>query len=75
MAPLVGRPTLAQVTISQFVGLSPTLGSVLIAQNLEPASNSVSPSLWLRLTRLLSLSKKINIKKNFLKKIDWLTWS
>ena len=37
--------TSAQVMISWFVGLSPTSGSVLTAQSLEPASDSVSPSL------------------------------
>ena len=37
--------TSAQVMISQFVGLSPTSGSVLTAQSLEPALDSVSPSL------------------------------
>uniref|UniRef100_A0A673VPJ4 Phospholipase A and acyltransferase 5 n=1 Tax=Suricata suricatta TaxID=37032 RepID=A0A673VPJ4_SURSU len=31
--------------ILQFLGLSPTSGSMLTAQNLEPASDSVSPSL------------------------------
>ena len=42
----VGKhPTSAQVMISQFVGLSPTSGSVRTAQGLEPASDSVSPSL------------------------------
>ena len=35
---------LAQVTISPFMSSSPTSGSVLIAQSLEPASDSVSPS-------------------------------
>ena len=40
----VKRPTSAQVKISQFVSLSPALGSVLTAQSLEPASESVSPS-------------------------------
>ena len=38
----VKRPTLAQVTISQSVSLSPT---VLTAQSLEPVSDSVSPPL------------------------------
>ena len=37
--------TSAQVMISQFVGLSPMSGSVLMAQSLEPDSDSVSPSL------------------------------
>ena len=41
----VERPTLAQVMISQFVSSSPTSGSVLTAQSLKPASDSVSPSL------------------------------
>ena len=34
--------TLAQVMISQLVGSSPALGSVLTAQSLEPVSDSVS---------------------------------
>ena len=34
----------AQVMISWFVGSSPTSGSVLTAQSLEPVSDSVSPS-------------------------------
>ena len=45
MTQLVKRPTSAQVTISQFVGSSPALGSVLTAQSLDPASDSVSVSL------------------------------
>ena len=45
VAQLVKRPTSAQVTISQSVGSSPTSGSVLTAQSLEPVSDSVSPSL------------------------------
>ena len=49
-------PTSAQVTISQFVGLSPTSGSVLTAQSLEPASESVSISLCPSPTHALSLS-------------------
>ena len=57
----VKRPTLAQVMISQFVSSIPALGSVLPAQSLEPASDSVSPSLSaphrLALSLSLSLSK------------------
>ena len=45
MAQLVTCPTSAQVMVSQFVGLSPATGNVLTAQSLEPASDSVSPSL------------------------------
>ena len=45
VAQLVKGPTLVQVIISQFVGSSPTWGSVLTTQSLEPALDSVSPSL------------------------------
>ena len=43
VAQSVERPASAQVMISQFVGSSPASGSVLMAQSLEPASDSVSP--------------------------------
>ena len=62
MAQLVKHPTSAQVMISWFVSLSPALGSVLTAQSLEPAldSVSVSPSLFVppQLTLCLSLKDK-----------------
>ena len=45
MAQSVKRPTSVQVMISWSVSLSPASGSVLAAQGLEPASDSVSPSL------------------------------
>ena len=45
VAQLVKHPTSAQVMISQSMSLSPTLGSVLATQSLEPVSDSVSPSL------------------------------
>ena len=61
MAQSVKCPTSAQIMILQFVGLSPTLGSVLTTQSLELASDSVSPSLSapspLELARVLSLLK------------------
>ena len=41
----VKRPTSAQVMISRSVSSSPASGSGLMAQSLEPASDSVSPSL------------------------------
>ena len=44
VAQSVKHPTLAQVVILQFVGLSPASGSVLTTQSLEPASDSVSRS-------------------------------
>ena len=76
MAQSVKRSTSAQGMISQFTSSSPTSGSVLTAQSLEPASDSVSPSLSLplpcsMLCFSLSLRKKIkiNIKKIFLK--EW----
>ena len=63
--------TSAQVTISWFVSSSPASGSVLMAQSLEPASDSVSPSLsappLLVLCLSLSLKNKETFKKIFLK--------
>ena len=44
VAQSVEHPTSAQVMISRFVSSSPTSGSVLTAQSLEPALDSVSPS-------------------------------
>ena len=59
VAQSIRHPTLAQVMISEFVSLSPTLGSVLTAQSLEPASDSLSPSLSAPLpAHVLSLSQK-----------------
>ena len=61
VAQWVKCPTSAQVTISRFVGLSLMSGSVLTAQSLEPASDSVSPSLPLLHLCSVSLSlSKIN---------------
>ena len=57
VAQSVERPTSAQVMISWFVGSSPMSGSVLTAQSLEPASDSVSPSLSASSLFALSLSK------------------
>ena len=62
MAQLVKHLTSVQVMISQFVSLSPVLGSVLTAQSLEPASDSVSPSLSAPPPLMLSLSLKNKIK-------------
>ena len=47
--------------ISQFMSSSPVSGSVLIAQSLEPASDSVSPSL----SASLSLKNKLKKKKKY----------
>ena len=62
VAQSVERPTSAQVMISHFVSSSPMLGSMLTAQRLEPASDSVSPSLSLcpsyTHTHTLSLKNK-----------------
>ena len=62
MAQLVKCLILAQVMISQFVGSSPVSDSVLTAQSLEPASDSVSSSLSAPspLALYLSLSQKNN---------------
>ena len=54
--------TLAQVLISQFVSLSPALGSELRAQCLEPASDSVSPLLSAPPKLMLCLSLSLNNK-------------
>ena len=69
------RPPSAQAMISRFMSSSPASGSVLTAQGLDPALDSLSPSLsvppllafFLSLT--LSLSK-INIKKIVLNKLN-----
>ena len=45
MAQSLKRPTLAQVMISRSVSSSPASGSVLTAHSLEPAWDSVCPSL------------------------------
>ena len=58
MAQLVKGLILAQVMISQYMGSSPVSGSVLIAQSLEPVSDSVSPSLSSAPQLVLSLSLK-----------------
>ena len=65
MAQSVKGPTSAQVMILWFVGLSPTSGSVLTAQSLELASDSVFPSLSAPplLMLCVSLSNIINIFK------------
>ena len=66
MAQLVKCLTSAQVMISQSVGLNPASGSVLTAQSLEPASDSVSLSLSSPTTHTLCLFlSKLN--KTFLK--------
>ena len=60
MAQSVKYPTLAQVMMSQFVSLSPTSGSVLTAQSLEPA---VSPSLYAHPLLALSLAVSLSLSK------------
>ena len=58
MAQSVKCPTLAQVMISRFVSSSPTSGSVLTAQSLEPTLDSVSSSLSAPPQLMLCLSLK-----------------
>ena len=68
--------TSAQVMISQFVSSIPTSGSVLTAQSLEPASDSVSPSLSAPSpahTLSLSLSQNKTLKKIFLSREKLIT--
>ena len=70
MAQSVEPPISAQVMISQFVSSSPVSGSVLKAQSLEPASDSVSLSFCPFPTHALSLSvsQKMNKRLKILKK-------
>ena len=58
-------PTSDQVMISQFVSSSPVSDSVLTALSLEPASDSVSPSLSAPppIKRSLSLSLSLSLSK------------
>ena len=60
VAQSVEHLTSAQVMISQFVSSSPVSGSVLTAQSLEPALDSVSPSL--SAPPLLMLSLRLSLK-------------
>ena len=70
MAQSVKRPTSVQVMISRFMSSSPTSGSVLTAQSLEPASDSVSPSLSASPplskinTHLKNTFRKLHLKEN-----------
>ena len=63
----VKHSTSAQVTISQFMGSGPTSGSVLTAQSLEPASDSVSLPLCPSPTHASFSLSKIKIKKIIIK--------
>ena len=65
----VKHPTLARVMILLFSRSSPRSGSVLTAQNLEPALDSLSPSLSAPplLMLCLSLSKMNKHLKKFFK--------
>ena len=62
VAQLVKHPTWAQVMISWFMSSSPISGSVLTAQSLEPASDSVSPPLSAPPMLMLCLSLSVNNK-------------
>ena len=62
VAQLAERPTSAQVMISEFMSLSPVSGSVLKAQNLEPAADSVSLSAPPLLMLCLSFSFSLSLK-------------
>ena len=62
-AQLVKHLTSAQVVISLFMSSSPTSGSVLTAQSLEPATDSVSPSLSAPPLIALCLSLSLSLSK------------
>ena len=57
------RPTSAQVTISWSMSSSPASGSVLTARSLEPASDSLSPSLSAPPPLVLCLSLSLSLSK------------
>ena len=59
VAQSVKGPTWAQVVISRFAGSNPASGSVPTAQSLEPASESVSPSLSAPPPPLKNISKHL----------------
>ena len=69
MAQLVKCLTLAQVMLTLSVSSSPVVGSVLTAQSLEPASDSVSLSLPLPRSHSVSLS--LSLKNKHLKTNMW----
>ena len=62
MAQSVKRPTSAQVVILWFVGSGPASGSVLTAQSLKPALDSVSPSLSAPPPLVLALFLSLSLK-------------
>ena len=62
VAQSVKHLTSAQVMVSQFVSSSPALGSVLIAQSLEPALDSVSSPLSASLPLALCVSFSLKNK-------------
>ena len=63
LAQVVKHLTLAQVMISQFVSSGSASGSVLTAQSLEPASDSVSPSFSAPPPLIFSPSLSLSLKK------------
>ena len=62
VAQSVKRPTSAQVMILRLVSSSPTVGSVLTAQNLQPALDSLSPSLFAPPLLMFCLSMSLKNK-------------
>ena len=67
MAQAVEPPTSAQTMILGFVSSSPASGSVPTAQSLEPAWDSVSPSLSTPLPLVLARSLSLPLKNKHLK--------
>ena len=61
VAQSVERLTSAQVMISQFVSSNPASGSVLTAWSLEPALDSVSPTLPLPCSHSVSFSLSLSL--------------
>ena len=72
MAQSVERLTSPQVMISQLMSLRPASGSVLTAQSLEPASDSVSHSLSSPPLLMLCLSLYLKNKETKQKKKEMI---
>ena len=69
VAQSVERPTLAQVVISHSVSLSHASGSVLTARSLEPALDSVSPSLPLPCSHTHTLTLSLSLVNKHYKNV------
>ena len=76
MAQSVERLTSAQAVISRFMSSSPASGSVPTARSLEPAWDSVSPSLSAPNPLMFCLSLSLSLSLSLKKKDEiWPRWA